>query len=273
MKPGRVGERRGDSRRADPDFHVFLLIGQSNMEGVPSPEAQDLVEHDRVQVLAYDHCSSLGRACCQWGLARPPLHSCSAGVGPGDTFARRMAEAYPEAIIGLVPCAISGVDIDFFRKGVVSSRRNEFRIPPDNHWSGAYEWVIQRARLAQQLGVVRGILFHQGESDATDPAWPGKVAEVVFDLRADLGIGESAPFLVGELLHTGCCAAHNSRIAKLPGLIPNAHVISANGLGAIDPYHFDLAGQRELGSRYADTMLRVLTLPSSNGSRVGADRQ
>ncbi len=260
MTPQRVGERRGYSGHAEPSFHVFLLIGQSNMEGVPSPEHRDLVANDRVRVLAYDHCSNLGRSYNQWYTASPPLHGCGAGVGPGDGFGRRMAEAYPEATIGLVPCAISGVDVDFFRKGVVSSRRNEFTIPPDNHWSGAYEWVVERARLAQKVGVIRGILFHQGESDSSDPAWPGKVAELVSDLRADLGLGESAPFLAGEVLHTGGCSAHNSRIAELPGLIPHAHVISARGLGAIDEHHFDLAGQRELGNRYANVLLSVLRL-------------
>ncbi len=231
------------------------------MEGMPSPESQDRVTNDRVQVLAYDNCSNLGRTYNQWYTAAPPLHGCWAGLGPGDNFGKRMAEAYPEATIGLVPCGISGVDIDFFRKGVVSQRRDEFVIPPDDHWSGAYEWVIERALLAQQVGVIRGILFHQGEADNTDPAWPGKVAEMVSDLRADLGLSDSAPFLAGELLYTGCCSAHNTRISELPGLIPSAYVISAEGLGGMDEAHFDLAGQRELGNRYAATMLTALAAP------------
>jgi len=266
MMPDRVRERRDYSGGANPDFQVFLLLGQSNMEGAPEPESQDLVQNDRVRVLAYDDCPNLGRRYGQWDTAAPPLHSCSAGVGPGDTFGRRMAEAHPEAIIGLVPCAISGVDIDFFRKGVVSARRSEFRIPPDDHWSGAYAWVIERARLAQEVGVIRGLLFHQGESDSTDPAWPGKVAEIVSDLRADLGLGESAPFLAGELLHTGSCSAHNVRIAELPGLIPNADVVSASGLAGMDPHHFDLAAQRELGNRYATSMRSRLSLPLAASS-------
>jgi hypothetical protein len=250
----------GGTGAGDPDFAVFLLIGQSNMEGQAAPEAQDIQEDPRVRVLAYEDCDRLGRTYNQWYTAYPPLHGCRAGVGPGDYFAREMAAAFPNVTVGLIPCAISGVDIDFFRKGVVSARRNEFRIPPDDHRSGAYEWVIERARLAQQSGVIRGVLFHQGEADTGDPAWVGKVQEMVSDLRTDLGL-EAAPFVAGELLHGGCCSSHNPLVNELPSQIPNAGVVSAAGLAGMDAAHFNLEGQRELGRRYAQKMQQLLTLP------------
>jgi hypothetical protein len=253
-----AGAGNAGAAGAASDFYVFLLIGQSNMEGVPKPQAQDQAQNARVKVLAYDNCSNLGRTYNQWYTAVPPLHSCYGGVGPGDYFGKALATAFPDATIGLVPNAIAGVDVDFFRKGVVSSRRGEFRIPPDNHWMGAYEWVIQRARLAQQSGVIKGILFHQGESDNENPQWVGKVKQIVTDLRVDLGLGD-VPFIAGELLYGGCCARHNTLVNQLPSQIPNAHAISASGLGAMDNYHFDLAGQRELGARYAAKMLSVLS--------------
>ncbi|WP_437625296.1 sialate O-acetylesterase [Sorangium sp. So ce1151] len=242
---------------AEDNNMVFLLIGQSNMEGVPKPQAQDKTENPRVKVLAYDNCSGIGRTYNEWYTASPPLHGCNAGVGPGDYFARTLAEAYPTATIWLVPNAISGVDIDFFRKGVRSSRRGEFRIPPDNHWNGAYEWVIERARLGQEKGTIRGIIFHQGESDSGQAVWLDKVAGMVSDLRADLGLGE-VPFLAGELLYSGCCSGHNTVVSQIPGRISNSFVISASGLAAMDQYHFDLAGQRTLGKRYGDKMVEAL---------------
>lgn len=247
----------GGAGGPDPQFMIFLLIGQSNMEGLPRPQSQDLTQNPRIKVLAYDNCPGQGRQYNQWYTASPPLHGCGAGVGPGDYFARTLADAYPQATIGLVPCGISGVDVDFFRKNVVSARRTEFRIPPDNHWSGAYEWVLERARLAQQAGVIRGILFHQGESDNTSGQWVGKVREMVTDLRTDLALGE-APFLAGELLYTGCCSAHNRLIAQLPSQVTSSYVISACGLGGVDQAHFDLPGQRELGLRYGQQMLQAL---------------
>ena len=247
----------GGTGGADPNFYVFLLIGQSNMEGMPKPEAEDYTTDSRVKVLAFDNCANLSRTYNEWYTAAPPLHGCYAGVGPGDYFGKALAAAYPQATIGLVPLGLSGVDIDFFRKGVTSVRRSEFRIPPDNHWGGAYEWVIERAQLAQQSGVIRGILFHQGESDTGQAVWVDKVKGMVTDLRTDLALGD-VPFLAGELLYSGCCASHNPLVNQLPNQITNAFVVSANGLAGADEAHFDLAGQRELGARYGQTMIDAL---------------
>jgi hypothetical protein len=247
----------GGAGGVDPNFYVFLLIGQSNMEGQPQPEAEDRTTDERVKVLAYDNCPNLSRTYNEWYTAAPPLHSCYAGVGPGDYFGKSLAAAYPNRTIGLVPCAISGVDIAFFRKCVTSTRRAEFRIPPDNHRGGAYEWVIERARLAQRSGVIRGIIFHQGESDTGRVAWVGEVKGMVADLRADLGLGD-VPFIAGEVLYGGCCASHNPLINRLPDEIANSAVVSASGLTGTDEAHFDLPGQREFGARYGQKMIEML---------------
>ena len=240
------------------DLMIFLLIGQSNMAGAPRPQAVDEVENSRVKVLAYQTCPGLGRTYNEWYTAKPPLHDCNGGLGPGDYFGKALADAYPSATIGLVPLAISGVDIDFFEKGVVSKRRREFSIPPDNHWSGAYEWVLERARLAQKVGKISGIIFHQGESDTGSAEWVGKVKKMVTDLRADLGLGE-VPFVAGELLYSGCCGKwHNPLLPQLAQEITHTRIVSASGLNGQDVAHFDLEGQRELGKRYAATMIELL---------------
>jgi hypothetical protein len=230
------------------------------------------VENPRVKVLAYDNCAAIGRVYNQWYTASPPLHSCRSAVGPGDYFGKTLADALPpEVTIGIVGNAISGVDIDFFRKGVRSARRNEFRIPPDNQKASAYDMIIERGRLAQQVGVIKGILFHQGESDAGQPnrdQWLGKVQEIVRDMRADLALG-NVPFLAGELLYAnqngGAGDAMNPLVDMLPSLIPEAYVVSANGLSE-DPtdtqfnLHFGIVAQREFGRRYGQVMLDALGL-------------
>jgi hypothetical protein len=256
----------------DPNFLIFLLIGQSNMEGAPASEPQDRGTNPRVKVLALRDCPQRNQVHDQWYVAAPSLHTCGNSLGPGDYFAKTLVDALPDASIGLVPDAIAGVDIDIFRKGVISARRNEFSLPPDNQRNSAYETVIERARLAQQRGVIKGILFHQGESDAAtaalQQAWPGKVQELVRDIRTDLGLDSAdVPFLAGELLangapQNGCCGnAMNPRINSLPNLIPNAFVVSGAGLGVrTDGLHFDVLGQREFGRRYGQIMLDALGL-------------
>ena len=249
----------------DPNFFIFLTFGQSNMEGVPQPQAQDREENPRVKVMAYDNCQNLGRVYNQWYTASPPLHACGNGVGPGDYFGKTLAAALPEEVtIGIVPNAIAGVDIDYFRKGVRSARRNEFRIPPDNQRDSAYDMIIERGRLAQQVGVIKGIIFHQGESDSGNPnrgQWVGKLQQIVADIRADLNLG-NIPFLAGELLYNGaggCCGdSLNPLINSLPNMIPGARAVSANGFTNIDNFHFDLPSQRTFGARYGQIMLEAL---------------
>lgn len=83
--------------------------------------------------------------------------------------------------------------------------------------------------------------------------WVGHLAALVAELRSDLGVAR-APFLTGELLHSGSCSAHNPLVAQM-SRVPQAYFISARGLAGQDPFHFDLAGQRELGRRYRAAML------------------
>jgi hypothetical protein len=51
----------GGTGGTESSFYVFLLIGQSNMEGQPQPDAEDRTEDPRVKVLAYNDCPNLGR--------------------------------------------------------------------------------------------------------------------------------------------------------------------------------------------------------------------
>lgn len=246
----------------DPVFHVFLLIGQSNMAGGAETIPEDHEEEARIRVLGYDDCSESGRTYNEWDTASPPLHACwLRGLGPGDYFAKTLLPSFPEEhTIGLVPVAIPGVDIDFFRKGVISTRRSEFTIPPDNHWDSAYDWLIERARLAVEAGgVIEGIIFHQGESDSGQAIWLDKVEGMVADLKEDLQLGD-IPFIAGEMLRGGAADGHNAIIAQLPGRVPNCVVVSSEGLNGTDQFHFDAPGVRTLGQRYGEAMSEALGL-------------
>jgi hypothetical protein len=245
------GGTSSDGGAGSAKFHVFLLLGQSNMAGYPKAVPADKVEDPRVRVLGYDDCAATGRRKDVWATAVPPLHECWNGaIGPGDYFAKTLIAALPAGdTIGLVPCAISGEKIETFLKA-----------------GGAkYSSIVSRAKLAQQAGgVIEGILFHQGESNCGDSQWPGKVKTLISDLRADLGLGD-APFLAGELAPNGNCANHNPLVNQLSSMIANGHVVSAQGL-VVDPadtqwrLHFDHASQVTFGKRYAQTMMDALNL-------------
>jgi hypothetical protein len=174
------------------------------------------------------------------------------GLGPGDWFAKTLVDHLPDGdTIGLVPCAKNGEAIATFMEG-------------GTH----YTWMVNRAKAAQDAGgVISGILFHQGESDCTNPGWPANVAAMVASLKEDLGLG-NVPFLAGELLRAeggGSCGGHNTLVAQLPGLITNAHVISSEGCfedtsDTTYDLHFDHDSQVLLGTRYGEKMIDVLGL-------------
>ncbi len=248
------------SAPAQPDtsFHIYLMFGQSNMEGAGKIEAQDLVTNPRVKMMQDLTCSNLNRNYGEWYTASPPLNRCWSGLGPGDSFGRMLgAEAPPYVTIGLINASVSGCNIYIYKKGCPDGLDAASQGIP---FDCGYAWLLDLAKKAQQVGVIKGIIFHQGETNTGDPNWKYTVQQIVKDLKADLSLGD-IPFLAGELLYAqynSCCSAHNVEINKLPGLIPNAHVISAAGLPGADYAHFTSASYRTLGERYARKMLQLV---------------
>ena len=126
-----------------------------------------------------------------------------------------------------------------------------------------YARLVEMGKRAQQDGVIKGILLHQGESNTNDKDWPGKVKAIYDNLLHELGLdARDVPLLAGELVaedQRGACASMNAVIRTLADVVPTAHVVPSAGCeGRSDHLHFTPAGYRELGKRYAETMLRSL---------------
>ena len=134
-----------------------------------------------------------------------------------------------------------------------------------NHYGGnPYGRIIEMAKKAQEVGVIKGILLHQGCSNNGDSNWPNMVKKIYNDMLTDLGLGtDSVPLFVGETLYQnqgGSCYAHNTQVARMPSVIPNSYVVSSEGCpgNGNDPWHFNAWGYRVLGSRYAAEALYTL---------------
>lgn len=245
----------------DEKFHIYLAFGQSNMEGQGELIPEDKVSNARIKVLQGFTCPNLARSYGQWYTAEPPLFGCWGRLGVADYFARTMLENSAKDItIGIVPTAVGGSDIALFQKSapIGKGRAGPEKVPAN--FNGGYAWLLDLAKKSQQVGVIKGIIFHQGETNTNDSKWKYKVLEIVNDLRADLNLAD-VPFLSGELLYqnlNGCCGSHNSEIAQLSSIITNAHVVSAKGLDGVDVAHFSAASYREFGRRYANIMLPLV---------------
>lgn len=262
----------------DPDFHIYLMFGQSNMEGAGTIESQDKMNVDsRFQVIGAVTCKANNTSFTlgQWRTATPPLVRCWTGLGVGDYFGRTMVENLPEHIrIGVVPVAVGGSDIRLFDKenyeAYVASAPDWMKNIISEYGGNPYGRLVEVAKLAQKNGVIKGILFHQGETNTNSPTWKNQVQQVVANLKSDLGLGD-VPFLAGELLAAqgACCGSHNVEVNKLPGIIPNAYVISSSGLVGADAAHFTSASYRIFGERYAKKMLELIEV--DNGSVTDAE--
>jgi hypothetical protein len=179
-----------------------------------------------------------------------------------------MVEHLPKNVrVGVVNVSVAWCKIELFDKdhyqayaatapGWMTNMINEYGGSP-------YQRLVETAKLAQNDGVIKGILLHQGESNTNDKQWPEKVKKIYDNLLKDLDLKpDSVPLLAGELVNAdqnGACAGMNKIIAQLPKAIPNAYVISSAGCPCRpDRLHFTTAGYREFGKRYALQMLSVM---------------
>ncbi len=251
------------------NFHIYLCLGQSNMEGNAKIEAQDTIGIDpRFRVMSTLDCPNLKREKGKWYVAVPPLCRCHTGLSPADYFGRTMVASLPKKIkVGIINVSIGGCKIELFDKEnyaeYISTSPDWLKGMVKDYDNNAYGRLIEMAKLAQEEGTIKGILLHQGESNTNDSLWTKKVKMVYDNIIKDLNLNpKDVPLLAGEVVNTdqnGLCSSMNRIIGNLPQEIPNSYVIPSTGCaGAKDRLHFTAEGYREFGKRYAEKMLSIL---------------
>ena len=253
----------------DENFYIFLCFGQSNMEGAARPEAQDLKSPGpRFLLMPAVDFPDKGRKMGEWCEATPPLCRPNTGLTPADWFGRTLVTSLPENIkIGVIHVAIGGIDIKGFLPDSIQSYVK--RAPGwmkgmlEAYGNNPYERLVTLAKKAQQDGVIKGILMHQGETNTGDPKWAGMVQQVYDNLCGDLQLKpEDVPLFVGNIVQAngqGVCIGCKKQIDELPQTIHTCQVISSDDCtNGPDRLHFDAAGYRELGCRYGEAVARFL---------------
>ena len=260
------------SDEVDPNFHVYLCFGQSNMEGNAQWESIDNQYVDpRFQMLATTNFDSPKRTLGNWYKALCPIVSPWGKLGMSDYFGRTMVAAMPaEVKVGVVAVAMGGSPIEMFDKDKYKKKMQE---NPNELWTNLanqyyggnpYGRLIEMAKKAQEKGVIKGILLHQGCSNCGNPNWPTMVKKIYNDMLKDLGLkAADVPLFVGETERAdqgGGCSSHNEVVANVPKVIPTAHVVSSEDVpgNGTDPWHFSAAGYRIFGRRYAEEALKVM---------------
>ena len=255
----------------DPNFHIYLCFGQSNMEGNAQWEDVDNEVDSRFQMLATTNFDNPKRTMGNWYTANCPIVSPMGKLGPTDYFGRTMVAAMPTNVkIGVVAVAMGGSPIEMFDKDKYEQKLKDnptewwAQLSKNYYGSNPYGRLIEMAKKAQESGVIKGILLHQGCSNCGNPEWPNMVKKIYNDMLTDLNLNaEDVPLFVGETEYEnmgGGCSSHNTVVAKIPSVIPTGHVVSAEGIpgNGTDPWHFSAAGYRTLGKRYAFEALKVM---------------
>lgn len=160
----------------DKYMKIFVLAGQSNMEGYSTPQqSQQIRSNIKVWMPA------------GWKVASEPLQGTYAGPGMG--FAMALQDLYGTTYdIGLVPCAVSGSTIEQWQKG-------------QPYYNDCLNKTL--AALATQPGTyISGLLFAQGEANtytqASADGWTNLALAFARDFRTDAG-NLAVPFLYAQL--------------------------------------------------------------------------
>ncbi len=256
-------------QKSDPKFFIYLCFGQSNMEAGARHEKQDSGKVDpRFQMMATVDNLKMERKMGNWYVAEPPINRPENKMGPVDWFGRTMVANLPDDYrVGVINVSVAGAKIELWGKDTYKTYLDSAETWMQNickkYDGNPYLRLVDMARIAQKDGIIKGILIHQGESNSTDPEWPNKVKDIYNNLMKDLDLkAKNVPLLAGELKskeENGICYTFNAEILpNLKKVILNSHIISSQGVkGVADQFHFNTAGMRELGRRYAVKMLEI----------------
>ncbi len=183
-----------DQKPMNKEMDIFLLIGQSNMQGVAPIGSLDTLALQNVYLFNDKNKWEPARNLPDNGMNRYSTVKRRPIVlfGPAYTFGRKI-QRYSQRTIGIVCNARGATRIEWWQKGY--SGVNDFDL---------YEEAVARtkAALAANPGAkIKGILWHQGEADNTlerSALYMGRLQALVKDLRKDLGDSD-LPFIAGEV--------------------------------------------------------------------------
>jgi hypothetical protein len=224
------------------DMDLFLALGQSNMAG--RAPINDYVSDEIENV-------SLLNDGAAWVNASNPMNLYSnirkdvdkQQVGPSYSFSKTLAK-YVDKRIGMVVNARGGTNLTAFAGDTY------------------YPYIAQRINESSLYGSIKGIIWHQGESNSSAAdAYMGLLEPFVQDLRTE--IGDDVYFLAGQLGPWNADGTDepkygpfNDTIVKIASYISNSDCVLSTNLDNIGDYtHFNVESQVLIGQRYAKKML------------------
>jgi len=167
-------------------FRVFVLMGQSNMQGAGRAnelKAPYTEKHDRIRI---------------WANGRWEYFVPSQRFGPGVSFAHQLAEFWPEDQIGIIKVAVGGTGICGFEKDWSYDRA---QLTFDGKKGPLYQDLENAIAEAKRISQPEfcGFFWKQGGADGTKKelaiAYYDRLNQLISDLRTDLGTPDLPVFI------------------------------------------------------------------------------
>lgn len=257
---------------------AWVLAGQSNMEGC-APVPDEMPACEGAVTLGFDG---------YWKPATDPLHRFhesktswhyrfrrvqfpdlddlvargifpGSAFGPGTAFAAEIMRRTGTAV-GLIPCALGGTPIAMWDRNWAWPEAG-FEVGDSLFCN-----MIARCRLAADAGMhVAGVLWYQGESDATTagaPHYLGALQGFIQEVRDALGHPDLR-FVIVQLANVDGWEPASDRgwedvreaQRRAAAELENVTIVAAGDLPTMDGLHLGSEAQRVLGHRLATAVV------------------
>ncbi len=228
------------------DFDVYLMIGQSNMAGRGSLVSDDLKPMDGVWLLNPE--GNIEPASCpmnKYSSIRKGMNMQK--MSPSANFGKILHQKTGRNIL-LVVNARGGSKIGEWKKG--------------NEQTHFYSEAVRRTQEAMKYGKLKGIIWHQGESDSEHPeGYISQLIALVNHFRTDFH-NPDLPFVAGEIAQwLQEAKTFNPIIQSVPAVIEHSDYVTSVGAEPLKDYsdpHFNRSGSNLLGKRYAEKILQMV---------------
>jgi iduronate 2-sulfatase len=256
-------------------YDIFLLIGQSNMDGrgLVKDVPPDLAKPSNDHIIFYHNGIATTP---DWQPLRPGYSSRVKGrplpggqFGMEVSFAPALAKTMPGIKIALIKASIGNTGLGYHWNPGAQPNDDKEQKPGPCYRTALDAVNMAIAKLPPGKHRWRGILWHQGENDAKDKNYDKNLVRLVTRLRDDLKTPD-LPFVFGGL-RPGIGAGWNEVAPKAVDLAPNVAFVPSDGLEG-DALHFNSAALLEFGERYALAMAPMLKKSSGVAIEGGIKR-
>jgi len=227
---------------------IFILAGQSNMAGRAIVAASDTIANERILAINIEN---------KIIMAKEPIsffESDTKGLSCGLAFGKELIKNVPDSIcVLLIPAAVGASSIN---KWIGDSIHRSVKLLTN---------LKRQVAWAKKNGIIKGILWHQGESDVLSKEisnYKTKLKNLFTEFRRTTE-NDKLIILTAEI---GMFRKNNSKekvinkqIQQNVFLDPYAFLVKSKDFKSIgDELHFDSKSQRILGQRYAQKYLEII---------------